>query len=275
MPERETDQLEEGKDTFMSTPEITVDKPVAFVTGAGGGIGRATALRLASTHSLIITDLSEATLDETATAIDGVGGVSHAVPADITDFAQLDDALRQGERRFGTISAAVACAGIEVMGTAETVPLDAWQLSLAVNLTGVFLTARAALPSLKATRGSFTAIASDAATEGCEDGIAYTAAKHGVLGIIRCLALDHGPSGVRSNAICPGFVDTKMTARIFAGSPDGSANYYQDLVPLGRFAQAAEVAEVVRHFVDSTYSNGTIYALDGGATSGYFGRPGT
>lgn len=253
--------------------EIPVGLPVAFLTGAGGGIGRATALVLAQTHRLILTDGDPVSLSETAALVRGAGGTAHPLLSDVTSFPQVQSAVRAGEAALGEVSAAVACAGVEVLGTADTVTLAGWERSLAVNLTGVFHVARATIGSLRRTRGSFTVIASDAATHASEDGIAYVAAKHGALGIVRSMALDHGPDGVRSNAVCPGFVETGMAVRIFADSPEGSEEHYRGLVPLGRFAQPEEVARTVKHLVESTYVNGAVYALDGGATAGYFARP--
>ncbi len=246
-------------------------RPVAFITGAGGGIGRAVAIELAATHDLIISDLSATSLNATRVLVEALDTTVFAQTANVAAPGALDEVVRAGELTLGTVSAAIACAGIEVGGTVETCTVDHWQRSIDVNLTGTFLTARAAIASLKTTRGSFTAIASDAGTEGCEDCVGYVAAKHGILGIVRSMAVDHGRDGVRSNAICPSFVETEMTRRILEESPEGTEQYYVNTVPLGRFAQPEEVATIVRHFVTvDRYTNGLVYALDGGATAGYY-----
>jgi NAD(P)-dependent dehydrogenase (short-subunit alcohol dehydrogenase family) len=110
--------------------------------------------------------------------------------------------------------------------------------TIAVNLTGTFLLARHTIPQLiKRGGGSFVAISSDAGVQGASGYAAYCASKHGVNGLIRCLALDHGRAGVRSNAVCPGFVDTPMATREFATAPSGTKEFYQHTVPLGRFAR--------------------------------------
>ncbi|WP_051194159.1 SDR family NAD(P)-dependent oxidoreductase [Nocardia jiangxiensis] len=250
---------------------MTTSRPAALVTGAGGGIGRAVAVELAATHNLILTDIFEASLRETQALTAPVGAAVHAQVADIARPGELDRVVTAGEKTLGTVSAAVACAGIEGAGTVETSDIENWQRSLNVNLTGTFLTARAVIASLKATAGSFTAIASDAGTNGFEDCVGYIAAKHGVIGVVRAMAVDHGRDGVRSNVVCPGYVETPMARRILADSPEGTEDFYRSVIPLGRFATPQDVAAVVRHFVaGSTYANGVVYALDGGSTVGSY-----
>lgn len=107
------------------------------------------------------------------------------------------------------------------------------------------MTAKATVDSLIKTRGAFTAIASDAGTNGAQGYSAYVAAKHGVVGLVRCLALDFGPVGVRSNVICPGFVETPMAKRLFAESSEEELQFYRSSVPLGRFAKPEEIAATV------------------------------
>lgn len=243
---------------------------VALITGAGGGIGRATALNLARTHSVIIVDRDQRKLEKSAALVAEAGGISAAIVADVTDLNSMQRVVKDGEAFLGSISAAVACAGVEVQGSVLDLGLDEWNRSLSVNLTGTFATAKASMDSLIRNRGTFTAIASDAGTSGAQGYSAYVAAKHGVVGLVRCLALDFGPAGVRSNVICPGFVETPMAERLFAESTENEVQFYKSSVPLGRFARPEEIAETVRHFVESTYANGTVYAVDGGATAGYF-----
>ncbi|MGO4806462.1 SDR family NAD(P)-dependent oxidoreductase [Arthrobacter sp. 2MCAF15] len=246
------------------------DQPVALITGAAGGIGRATALELARTHAVIIVDRDQRELEKTAALIVEAGGRPAAFVADVTDLESMRRAVKDGQSFLGTISATVACAGVEVQGSVLDLGLEEWNRSLAVNLTGTFVTAKTTVDSLIKTRGTFTAIASDAGTNGAQGYSAYVAAKHGVVGLVRCLALDFGPVGVRSNVICPGFVETPMAKRLFAKGSEEEVQFYKSSVPLGRFAKPEEIAATVRHFMESTYANGTVYAVDGGATAGYF-----
>jgi NAD(P)-dependent dehydrogenase (short-subunit alcohol dehydrogenase family) len=151
--------------------------------------------------------------------------------------------------------------------------LEDWHKVIAVNLTGVFLTARHAIPVIaESGGGSFVAMSSDAGVQGASGFGAYCASKHGVIGLVRCLALDHGPQGVRCNAVCPGFVETPMAERIFAGTAPEEREAWRRTVPLGRFAQPEEVAASIAFLTsdEASFVNGQCYVLDGGATAGYF-----
>jgi meso-butanediol dehydrogenase/(S,S)-butanediol dehydrogenase/diacetyl reductase len=142
-----------------------------------------------------------------------------------------------------------------------------------VNLTGVFLTARYAIPHLEAGgEASFVAVSSDAGIQGAAGFAAYCASKHGVIGLVKSLALDHGPRGVRCNAVCPGFVETPMAERIFADLPEQERERWRGTVPLGRFGLPEEVAEAIAHLSSpqASYVNGHTYVIDGGGTAGYF-----
>ena len=168
----------------------------------------------------------------------------------------------------------MAVAGIEVVGSVLDLEPSSWQRSLDVNLTGVFNTAKAAMPSLMDGGGSFVAMSSDAGHVGAQGYSAYCAAKHGVIGLIKAMALDYGPSGVRSNAVAPSFVQTPMADRIFEND-QSEMDYYAGTIPLGRFATPEEVAAAAVHLVgdDASYANGMVYRIDGGSTAGYFVGP--
>jgi meso-butanediol dehydrogenase / (S,S)-butanediol dehydrogenase / diacetyl reductase len=162
------------------------------------------------------------------------------------------------------------------MGTVPETPPAEWQRALDVNLTGVFNVAHHAIPRLvDRGGGAFTMVSSDAGVQGASGYAAYCASKHGLIGLMRCLALDHGPQGVRTNAVCPGFVETPMADRIFDGTSEDERDFFRRTVPLGRFARADEVAEAIAHLTSeqASYTNGLMYVIDGGATAGYFLPP--
>lgn len=250
-------------------------RPTALITGASGGIGLAVALEFATTHNIVAIDRDEARLTDLATEASRRGAQTLTRGADVTDEQALTAIIAVAEQAFGPLHTVIACAGIAPSGTVETTTLQDWQRVLAVNLTGAFVTARTTIQSLRKSKGSFIAIASDAGTTGAQDLAAYVASKHGVVGLVKSMALDFGPDGVRSNAICPGFVETAMMKQIFEESPEGTEDYYRNTVPLGRFAQADEIAGIARHLTESTYANGMTYAVDGGSTAGYFQHPST
>jgi SDR family mycofactocin-dependent oxidoreductase len=192
---------------------------VAVVTGAGRGIGAATARALhADGWSLVLVDRCEddpalpyalATKDE----LDAVARDTDAIAcvADVRDQAQLDAAVAQAVETYGGLDAAVAVAGGIAGGEAWSMPEATWDVMLGVNLEGVWRLARAAVPAmLERGTGRFVAVASAGGTLGLPLLSAYSAAKHGVIGLVRSLAAELGPHGITANAIAPGSTRTAM-----------------------------------------------------------------
>jgi meso-butanediol dehydrogenase/(S,S)-butanediol dehydrogenase/diacetyl reductase len=247
---------------------------IALVTGAGTGIGRATALELADRGAaVVVLDLRQGAACETAVAIEQRGGRALPLGGDVGETGDVHAAVDAAVARFGGLDIVVANAGIEVLGTVLEVDEQSWQRIVSTNLTGVFLTAKHSLPHLLARGGgAFVAVASDAGVTGAQGYTAYAATKHGVVGIVRCLALDFGPRGIRANAVCPAFVETEMAERIFAGAGQEEREFYRASVPLGRFAAPEEIARAICHLAsdEASYTNGLLYRIDGGATAGYF-----
>ncbi len=193
--------------------------PVAVVTGAGRGIGAATARALhADGWSLVLVDRCEddpalpyalATKDE----LDAVARDTDAIVcvADVRDQAQLDAAVARAVETYGGLDAAVAVAGGIAGGEAWSMPEATWDVMLGVNLEGVWRLARAAVPAmLERGTGRFVAVASAGGTLGLPLLSAYSAAKHGVIGLVRSLAAELGPHGITANAIAPGSTRTAM-----------------------------------------------------------------
>lgn len=247
----------------------------ALVTGAASGIGAAVARRLAGRGaSVVLVDRSDEGLQQVRDELEAAGARVLSAVADVTSDENMAEAARRSEA-LGPLTTVVACAGILAHGAVTTTTLDDWERTLAVNLTGVFLTARHTVPYLLTSGGgSFTAIASDAGVFGAQAYAAYCASKHGLVGLVKCMALDHGPHGIRSNVVCPGFVLTPMADAAFEGTSPEERDFYASTVPLGRFAEPTEVADAVAHLSSSeaSYVNGMVYRLDAGSTAGYF-RP--
>lgn len=247
---------------------------IAIVTGAASGIGKATALRLAGRGARVgLIDRDADGLAATAEAIAAMGGVVHRCNVDVSNSAALADAVRAIGDVEGGLDTVVSCAGIVHETRLHETSEQDWHDLIAVNLTGSFLLAKHTLPwLLKRGAGAFVAISSDSGVSGAIGYGAYCASKHGVIGMIRCMALEYGPAGIRSNAVCPSFVETPMADGIFRRAPEGTRESYRKLVPLQRFARAEEVAKVVAHLSsdEASYTNGSVYMVDGGATAGYF-----
>jgi meso-butanediol dehydrogenase / (S,S)-butanediol dehydrogenase / diacetyl reductase len=246
---------------------------VAFVTGAGSGIGRATALRLAARGDAVgIFDLSEPGAAETTSLIRDAGGQACVAVGDVASAGDLARAVAQLTERHGPLTTAVANAGIEMIGTVLDTSEQRWDRAISVMLTGAFLTARATLPGLLAQRGSFVAVASDAGVAGFQNWAPYVAAKHGVVGLARAMALDYGPHGVRVNVVCPGPSLTPMNDRVLEGVAPERAAEYAAQVPLGRHAEPEAVADVIAHLTseEARHTNGLVYMVDGGSGAGHF-----
>lgn len=191
---------------------------VALVTGAGGGVGRATALALAGAGMAVaLLGRGRPALEETARLVEGARGRALVLPADVADEAAVGDAVDRVVADLGGVDALVASAAVGLYGPIETYPLADWQATLATNLTGVFLCARAVLrPMRDRGGGSIIAIASGAARQGYPDLAAYSASKFGLLGFMQSLAAEVGRDNIKAATVLPGTIATA-----FAGAdPD-------------------------------------------------------
>jgi meso-butanediol dehydrogenase / (S,S)-butanediol dehydrogenase / diacetyl reductase len=245
----------------------------AFITGAGSGIGRATAFRLAKLgYDLGLLDLVEDAVAETASEVRARGGAAQHFAGDVTQEFDVVRAVQATTLAWGEIDVAVPAAGIEAYGTVTDLDLSSWHRTIAVNLTGTMLVARHTIRSMLVRgSGAFVGLSSDAGIAGSRDSTPYTASKHAVIGLVRCLAMDYGPLGIRSNVVCPGFVQTPMIDRIFREVGEDSAEW-KSKVPLRRFCTPEEVANVISHLAsdEASYTNGSVYMIDGGVNVGFF-----
>lgn len=247
-----------------------------LVSGATSGIGKAVAVRLAARAAAVgVIGRREDAAKEVALLAREQGSDAEVLITDISKAEQVASAVMRFVTRFGGIDTVVSCAGIAIAAPVADFEVSAWENIVSTNLGGTFYLAKYTIPQLLRTRGSFTAISSDAGTQGAQGYGAYCATKHGVNGLVKCMALDYGSRGVRFNSVCPGFVETPMADRLFEGMSGAELDYYRRSVPLGRFASAEEVASIVAHLSshEAAYTNGMMYALDGGSTAGYYSAP--
>jgi NAD(P)-dependent dehydrogenase (short-subunit alcohol dehydrogenase family) len=242
----------------------------AVVTGAGSGIGLATARRLASEGARIV-----------AADIDPVSGAAAAaetggifVETDVTDQDQVEALFRAARDTYGSVDVAFNNAGISPPDDDSilTTGLDAWRRVQEVNLTSVYLCCKAALPYMRQQgKGSIINTASFVAVMGAATSqISYTASKGGVLAMSRELGVQFAREGIRVNALCPGPVDTPLLRELFAKDPERAARRLVH-IPLGRFAEAHEIAAAVAFLAsdDASFITASEFLVDGGIGGAY------
>jgi NAD(P)-dependent dehydrogenase (short-subunit alcohol dehydrogenase family) len=245
---------------------------VALVTGASSGIGRSTALQLASEGAAVaLVALPGADLEESADLCRAAGPAALAIAADVTDSAQVVAAFDRAEE-LGTPTAVFSNAGISAISAVATTTDDDWLRHLHVNLSGSFYVCReAARRMIPAGRGAIVTTGSELGLLGQGGYVAYTATKGGVLAMTRALAAELAVHGIRVNSVSPGETETPMLMAEFAAASDPAAERaeHEASIPLGRIAQPVEIADAVAFLLsdDATYITGTNLVVDGGRTS--------
>jgi meso-butanediol dehydrogenase/(S,S)-butanediol dehydrogenase/diacetyl reductase len=240
----------------------------AIVTGAGSGLGRATAIRLAAEGAAVAClDVVLDAVEQTATDIGKAAGKGRAYKVDVSDPASVRAVVTAAAKDLGRPSVLVNCAGIGKFAHSHEMPFEEWSRIIGVNLTGSFLMAQAVLPHLLDGGGNIVNIASTAGLMGQPYSAAYCASKGGVVQLTRALADEYLGRGVRVNAVAPGGMETPMQGAFRI--PEGAD--YQKIVklitPLGN-AKPEEVASLVAFVAseEGRYITGSIFSIDGGLT---------
>ncbi|MBL7495578.1 SDR family oxidoreductase [Frankia sp. CNm7] len=246
------------------------DGKVAVVTGAAGGIGRATARRLAAAGArVVVADLDLDQAEETVKLIAGDGGDAAAVRVDVAESASVKAMVDFTVRRYGGLDYAHNNAGIVGAGAnIADMPDEVWERGIAVMLSGVFYGMKHEIPAILARGGgAIVNTSSGAGLIGFPGMGNYVAAKHGVIGLTRTAALEYITQGIRINAICPGTARSRMVDDWMRGSAEAEAQVAA-LHPIGRIAEADEIAEAVLWLLSgaASFVVGAALPVDGGYT---------
>jgi NAD(P)-dependent dehydrogenase (short-subunit alcohol dehydrogenase family) len=256
--------------TEITTNDNKFTGKVAFVTGAGSGIGRATALAFASEGAkVVVADISQETSLETARLVEKQGGSALAVRCDVSRAEDVKAALDQTIQAFGRLDFAFNNAGVEQRAAAVAdFEEDEWTRIMDVNVRGVFLCMKYQIPLLlKQGGGAIVNTSSGAGVIGIKGGGAYAASKHAIIGLTKSAALDYAGQNIRVNVVAPGYIATSMMDRFTGGTKEGWEKITTE-EPIGRVGQPEEIASAVIWLCSdaSSFIVGHTLVADGGQT---------
>lgn len=242
---------------------------VAFLTGAGAGIGRAGALALARHGAyVVVSDLDPERARAVASETVAQGGMAEARGLDVTDDTALEGAIANAHQRFGRLDILHSHAGIQIPGRLEEVNAADMDASWRLNVRSHFVAARAAMAVMKPRgAGSIIVTSSNSGVQYDRKMIAYCTTKHAVTAMVRQIAVDYARFGVRCNALCPGFVDTVFNAgfQTQMGGRKALEGYVSGHIPIGRWGTPDEIAESIVYLASdrSSFMTGHALVLDG------------
>ena len=247
----------------------------ALITGAGSGIGRATAELFASEGaSVAILDRDASAAEATASAISSTGAEAHPVVADVSQPGEISTAVDRSARLLGRLDILYNNAGVGSTGSVQDTTEEDWDRCFAVNVKGTYLTSQGAIPHLEAAGGgSIINQASVAALVGIRGFAAYCAAKGAVVSLTRAMAIDLAPMGIRVNVLCPGTVYTPLMEPLMRERGGGSIERGLEITaakyPIGRIGTPMEIANAALFLAsdDAGFVTGAAFTVDGGMTA--------
>ena len=241
---------------------------VAIVTGAGAGIGEATARLFAAEGASVVCNSITDSASRVVASIRENKGKATFVQGDVSDEHVAQQIINTAVETYGKLDILVNNAGIVLPGSVDVISLEDWERTMAVNVRGVYLLSRHAIPHLKKTRGAIVNTSSVLALKGVKNRAAYSASKGAVVSLTKAMAADHMEDGIRVNCICPGTIDTPSLAYRLSQYPDPDAAKQQFIArqPMGRFGTAEEIAEGILYLALAEFATGISLSVDGGMT---------
>jgi NAD(P)-dependent dehydrogenase (short-subunit alcohol dehydrogenase family) len=256
--------------TLTEVPEVRLKDKVVIVTGARSGIGLATALRfVAEGAKVVVADVQDASHE--VFEMTKQGGEAIFVQADVSSEPHVDKLIERTVAAYGRLDVLVNNAGVELARKVTDTSQAEWDRLMNVNLKGVFLCSRAAIPVMQRNGGVIVNVASELGLVGGSEIAAYCASKGGVVQLTKAMAVDHAGDGIRVNCVCPGPVSTPLLEAIIRASsdPEEERRHIAEKTLLKRLGRPEEIASVILFLAseESSYLTGSVVVADGGWTA--------